>query len=64
MKDKVSKILYDEFCNVYCNSCRNNMNWSLSKEYADEVAEKIMKELGLSTDPEKGCPNCGLWQLG
>lgn len=60
MKEKISKILYDEFTSVYCNTCedkgvekqcdychRKYMNWSLSKEAADIIAEKIMKELGI-----------------
>lgn len=62
MKDKISAILYNYFGAVYCDTCeskvtdaedtcyycyRKNMKWSLSKEAADEVAEKIMKELGL-----------------
>ena len=57
MKEKISDVMYDEFMVVYCNSCehrykdepcedchRKNMRWSLSREAANEVAEKIMKE--------------------
>lgn len=60
MKDKISNIVYEEFGGIYCSTCahrgndsrcdfcyRSDTEWSLSKEAADEVAEKIMKELGL-----------------
>lgn len=54
-KDKIVEILKNEFRSVYCDSCkgemdsdacdfchRKYMNWSISDEYAEIVAEEII----------------------
>lgn len=58
MISKISKILEDELCYVYCTNCkydmdddrcenchRKYMNWELSEEEAIRIADKIIKAL-------------------
>lgn len=55
-KDKIVEILKNTFKSVYCNSCkgemdgdtcdfchRKYMNWGISDEYAEIVAEEIIR---------------------
>jgi hypothetical protein len=56
-KEEIIKILLSKFSYVYCHSCSNYnddsrcdechrkyMNWSISEETAEEVAELILKD--------------------
>lgn len=58
MEDKIAKILHEELCYAYCNTCakgldedlcgdchRKYMNWSLSKDAAQEIARKICEAI-------------------
>jgi hypothetical protein len=54
-KEEIAMILYDNLDSVYCNTCdsqendeycdechRKAMNWAISKEFAERLAEKIL----------------------
>lgn len=54
-KEKIIQILKENFDSVYCNSCKNDydedicdychrkaMEWSISDEYAERIADKII----------------------
>ena len=54
-KEKIIQILKESFDSVYCNSCKNDydedicdychrkaMEWSISDEYAERIADKII----------------------
>lgn len=56
MKEKISKLLWHQLGGVYCDSCeyglsdercegchRKYMNWAISKEAADGLADAIME---------------------
>lgn len=57
MKEKIAEMLYQNLCAVYCYSCeyensendmcedchRKYMNWALSREDANGLAEKVMR---------------------
>lgn len=61
MKEKIGYLLHQELSYIYCDSCANrdkegsrcedcyrkHMHWALSEKCADEIAEKIMKEIGV-----------------
>lgn len=60
MKEKISELLHNRFSSVYCDTCesvnderrcdechRKSMNWALSKDAADRIAEEIIKEVGI-----------------
>ena len=55
-KENIIQILKESFDSVYCNSCKNDYNedicdychrkameWSISDEYAERVANKIIE---------------------
>lgn len=57
-KEKISKIIYDCLGYIYCNNCRNDgdeevcqwcnrkaMEWEISEECAEEIADAIIKEI-------------------
>ena len=54
-KEKIIQVLKESFDSVYCNSCKNDYNedicdychrkaieWSISDEYAEHIADKII----------------------
>ena len=52
MKDKIIKILLEELNTVYCDSCdgkyyedcnRKEMNWGISYQKSENIANKILK---------------------
>ena len=57
IKFKIIDILLDNFQYIYCESCKHQdtdncdechrkyMNWSLSSEYANQIAEEIISQL-------------------
>ena len=57
MKRKIENILLKQFCYVYCDTCRFKntnmcddchrkcMNWGLSSDAAEELAETIIAEI-------------------
>lgn len=48
-KEKITQVLLNAFESVYCDSCeschRKSMNWGISTEYAEEVADEVLNEL-------------------
>ena len=62
MKAKIVEILSQAFESVYCDTCayqdnekycdtcdRKSMNWAISEEHAEELAERITNLWGVST---------------
>ena len=58
MREKIANIIYDELSYIYCFNCRNEddddscevcyrkyMNWAIGKSTAEEIADKIIKEM-------------------
>lgn len=56
MKEKIVEILKNELSRVYCHNCtadenrcedcyRKNMNWALSDDAAQEIADKILERI-------------------
>ena len=56
MKEKIVEILKNELSSVYCYNCtggenrcedcyRKNMNWALSDDAAQEIADKILERI-------------------
>ena len=56
MKEEIIKILMENFDSVYCDTCeyedssrcdechRKSMNWGISENCAEQIADKILRE--------------------
>lgn len=55
-KEEIKELLLNEFDSIYCHGCKGNdddsycddchrkyMNWSMSEEYAERIANKILR---------------------
>jgi len=58
LKNKITELIMEEYSDVYCNNCgnegkdscdecnRKSMYWTVSKDSAQSLAGRILKELG------------------